>query len=503
MNYKEKSFQFSKIEIDTASKLIERIDPNHIISYSNLYPYKENMEFKEHFSQKSIGYSSFFNCIFNKINFSGTPAKNVIFRDCFLNHCKLTDSNFKYADFTGSKLYLDGVASSFDSSDFSDVIFYNANFKGCSFSESYFYNTQILNTRFIHSEFEGSIFEHVYSENSDLTLTNLDYSEFYHVNFSNVILPYWSILHIVRGFSEIVTTKVAKFATQDGTHNIEQSQYIEEFRLMTPYFSSIGDYLALVNIYLFEGEKEKAYNAMLNGLIESVKHCRFGLMKYLCRMASLAQFFSKSQLREFYQTIEKHLNASSLSYIEYKNYLQELDSAKRLLIDCPFENDSMRITLHTSIPYNDYSKLSFTIKNIDTIINENAPNAISHMEIRHNSPIEITIQISSTTINLITVFAMLEFVFNKATTYIERAQNIIINHRDMKKRDMDNSNIEQLNNQIYELKEKLSQLERKGPYCKTSLILPGTDEYLRISYTLSSTHTIPQEIRTYSTSQPR
>jgi len=494
MHETDKLNPFSKIEIDTASKLVGRIDPNYLLLDTNQHLYNENIEFNRYFSPQSIREQCYINCTFNKVDFSGTLARNVILKNCSFNHCKFDDSNFKNADFSGSKLYLDGYACSFDFSDFSDVVFYNANFKGCSFSESYFHKTQILNTRFNHSEFESTIFQYSYLEDLDLKQVNLDYSEFSHVKFSNVILPYWSILHVIKGFSEIVNNRMVKFSTQCGTHTVEQSQYIDEFGSMIPYFYNTGDYVALANIYLFMGENEKAYNAILNGLIESGKNQRFRLIKHLSRMASITKIFSNSQLRDFYNVIEEQLRAPSLSYIEYKNCLHELDVAKRLLIDSLFENDSMYIVLQTNISYNDYSKLSFVLENIDVIINENAPSAISYKEVRHNSPIEIAIHVSDIVINLMAVFVMIELLFNKTTGCIEKIQKIMLNHRELKKQDKNNSDIEQLKYKIDELKEKVDQ---KLSSCKTSLILPGTDEYIRVSYNLSSTYSVPKEMRTY------
>ena len=490
---------YSKIEIDTASDLLEQIDPDYLIASPNWDSGKEGIKFDEHFSPNHTKDRIFFDCTFNSVNFLGTPARNIVLKKCILNNCNIKNSNFKYADFSGSKLNLNGDASSFDFSDFSDMTVYNSNFIGCSFSESYFYNAQIINSRFVHSEFEGSVFQHTYLKDSDLTQVTLDYSEFFQVNLSNVVLPYWSVLHITKGFSEIITSKETKFATPNGTHCVEQAQYIEELKLMIPYFYSTGDYLALVNIYLFEEKAEKAYDAVARGLIESVEYCRFRHMKHLCRMASLAQLFSKSQLHEFYDTIEEQIHKAqvSLSYMEYRNYLRELDSAKHLLIDSPFGKDSMHIVLRTNIPYNDYPKLSIALENINDIFNAYTPDIINHVEVRHNSPLEISIQISDTIINLVTVFVMIEFIFNKSTTYIERIQNIRLGRRELRKQERDNSYIEQLERRLNELEQHIA--EQKGFPPKSSLILPGTNEYLQISYILSSTHSIPQELRAYST----
>jgi uncharacterized protein YjbI with pentapeptide repeats len=451
------------------------------------------------FLPNSLQNKHFIDCTFDKTNFSGVRACNVSLENCILKQCVIANSNFKFSDLTDTKLYIMGMASSFDSSDFSNATLCNSQFEGCSFSEAYFFNTQLLNTRFIHSEFEGAIFKRTYLEDLDLSKTTLDFAEFSQAGFNKVVFPYWSTLHITKGFSDILSGNDIYFSTSDGTHCINQTQYIEEIRLLIPYFSDVGDFLALTNIFILEGEIKKAYNSIIRGLKDAAKYSHFKLLKYLCRMASLVGLFSKQELHNFYNTIEENFLIHSLSYNEYKNYLQELDSAKRMLIDKPPERDSISISIQTTIPQDDYKRLSETIRIIDAIILETSPNAICHFEIRHNSPIELVIQAADAIIALLPMFATIEYVLNKSTTYIERLQKIIINQKQLKKNKTDNATIEQLYNQVENLKEKIDNIQKGNHGNHELLALPGTDEYNRISYTLSNSYDIPQSLRTYRT----
>lgn len=492
---------FSSIEMDAAKKLAVEIDPNerHTVLSSTENPIVD-VSFSSEFSPATMQECFLARCTFNQVNFSGINSSHATLKDCRFNRCSFANSNFKASDFTGSILNFDASASSFDSSDFTNTTFINANLEGCSFSDSNFYNVHMLNSKIIHSEFVGTKFSKVYFNDLDMVKINLDYAEFEQVDFINVTLPYWGVLHVVKGLWEILSANSVNFSTIDGTHSVSKNKYIEEVSLLRPHFYQKRDFLALANLYVFDGEYEKAYYAILLGISDACKHGRLEQLKYLCRMASLNKFFSRVQLRKLYQQIEISIASATLSPVQYKNYLQELDSAKRLLIDQPFERDTISITIQTSIQNHEYEKFLQTQKIIDGILLETAPTAVSHIEVRHNSPLEIVIQVSENVWYLLTFFALIDFVFDKSTTYIERVQNIILNHKKIRKNLEESDKITQLEKQVKEMQKAIEQWEKKVP-ANSPLILSGSDEFRRISYALYAKDTIPEELRTYCSSK--
>lgn len=492
---------FSSIEIDAAEKLAVEIDPNElpavILSAENSMT---DVVFSSRFSPSTMRECFFDGCTFNQVNFCGINASYATLKGCRLNRCSIVNSNFKASDFTRSSLDFDASASSFDCSDFTNTTFFNVNLEGCSLSDSNFYNVQMLNSKIIHSEFVGAKFSKICCKDLNMAKANLDYAEFEQADFINTALPYWGVLHIVKGLWEILSADGVSFSTPDETHRVHKDQYIEEVSLLRPHFYQKRDFLALANLYIFNGEYEKAYNAVLLGVSDACKHGHLKRLKYLCRMASLNKFFSRAQLRKLYQQIELSMVSAALSPVQYKNYLQELDSAKRLLIDQPFERDTISITIQTSIQRSEYEKLLQAQKIIDGMLFQTAPTAVSHMEVRHNSPIEIVIHVSETVGYLLTFFALINFVFDKSTTYIERVQNIILNHKKIRNGTKDSDRIEQLERQVSEMQEAIEKWKKQAPE-KSSLVLSGMEEFRRISYALYTKDAIPEELRTYSISK--
>lgn len=497
MDLPQKRALFSPFEIDVAKKLAVGIDPNELQVLPHAEGPVKDLAFTPKFPPPAMREGVFWRCTFDRINFCGSNAAQVVLKDCRLRQCSVADANFKASDFTGSDLDFDASASSFDSSDFTNATLLNTNLEGCSFTESDFTNAQIVNCKIVHSEFVAAKFSRAYLKDSDMVKTNLDYSEFERTSFVNVTLPYWGVLHVVKGLWEILSADGVRFSTADGMHCVERDQYIEEISLLRPYFYQNRDFLALANLYIFDGEYEKAYDMMLLGIGDACKHGRLSRLKYLCRMASLNKFFSRAQLRMLYRQIETSISSGEFSPMQYKNYLQELDSAKRLLLDQPFELDTIFITIQTTIQSDDYEKRLLIQKMLDQMISETAPEAVSHMEVRHNSPLEFVIQVSENVWQLLVLFAMVDFAFDKSTTYIERLQNILLNHKKTHQDKRNSPKIEQLEKQISEMQETIEKLEHRTQG-KNALILPGMEEFQRISYTLYTKDPILAELRTYS-----
>lgn len=497
----EKFVPFSAVEIDAACKLAGAIDPNNLQEVAVHSPVVKLIKFNSENLPYPLKEQKFSQCNFFQVPLSGIDASGLVLRDCKIERCKITNSNLKHSDFTESELNITGMASSFDFSDFSNVLFHNSYLEGCSLQESFFYNTKFLNSKFVHSELVAAIFLQALFKNLDMSQSNLDYTEFERVSIDNVVFPYWGSLHITKGLQEIMSGHKVWFATPDGTHRVQKDQYIEEISSLTPFFYHKKDFLALTNLYILGGENTKAYDAIMAGVKDACMCGHLRILRHLCRMASLNSFFSRTQMRKLYQMVEDALLNATLTPMQYKNYFQELDFARRCLIDCPFDLDTIKITIQTAIPCSGYQQLSTALKMIDTLVSTTAPAAVSHAEVRHNSPVEIVVQVSGMLGQLILVFAILDFLFDKSSAYVERVQNIILNAKKLKKDNINQLEIEQLEKEIAELKSAIHDLEQQPPQEQSLLILPGTEDFRRISYTLSTKHNIPDELRAYSVSK--
>lgn len=492
---------FSPLEIDTAQKFAKSIDPTNLQEISIQTQPIEGEDYYRDSLIPPLKGQAFYECNFWEVPFEGLDASSTLMERCQIENVEIANSNLNSSDFSGSKLHISGLASSFDVSDFSETFIRDSQFEGCSFSESYFQRTIFSNCKFVHSEFISAQFIQAVFENCDFSCSNLAYTEFDRTSFSQTTFPYWGTLHVVRGLPEILSGDKSTFSTPDGQHCVGKTQYMEELLLLRPFFCQKKDYLALANSYILEGENAKAYQAIMYGIEYACTRGNLNLLRHLCRIASLNSFFSRAQMRELYKPIEMALSKTALSPMQYRNYSQELDLARRLLIDSPFNQDTINITIQTSIPCTAYNRISGTLKTIDCLLTAAAPETISHIEIRHNSPIEVIIQIAGSLKDLIVSFATLDRFFDKTSTYVERMQNIIIDHKNLRHGKEDQTKIKQLEDQVAEMKERIQQLECQSAQNNSILALPGSEDYLRISYTLFTKEFFPKELRAYQVSR--
>lgn len=501
MNKIETRSLFSPLEIDTAQRFAESIDPANLQEISMQTRPIECETYCQGSLIPPMKGQAFYQCNFLQIPFEGIDASPALLKRCQIERGKIINSNFSSSNFSGSEFNISGLASSFNTSDFSETVVCDSEFKGCSFSESYFYCAKLLNCKFVHSEFVSAQFIQASLENCDLACSNLAYAEFKQSSFSQTVFPYWGTLHVVRGLPEILSGYKSTFSTPDGQHCVEKAQYMEELLLLRPFFCQKNDFLALANSHILVGESAKAYQAITMGMEYACNQGNLTLLRHLCRVASLNSFFSQPQMRELYNLIETALSEATLTPMQYRNYSQELYLARRLLIDSPFDQDTIKITIQTKIPCTAYDRISGAIKTIDCLLAAVAPETTSHIEIRHNSPVEFIIQIAGKLMDLIASFAALNQFFDKTSTYVERMQNIVIHHKELKQKKKDQAKIEQLEKQVAELNGRIQQLEHQLVQNSASLALPGSDDFLRISYALFTKEYFPKELRAYQVSK--
>jgi hypothetical protein len=112
----------------------------------------------------------------------------------------------------------------------------------------------------------------------------------------------------------------------------------------------------------------------------------FKEIKYLCKLASNNLFFSKKQLMELYALLNNKNIIEDMTYPEYRNYLDEMEGIKRLLVDNPYNLPQTKIVIETDIDYSDTKNVSRVIENINKAYSLVSEQSSTYLSIRHNSP---------------------------------------------------------------------------------------------------------------------
>lgn len=476
---------FSKLELKSASDLLNTIVPDEPLR-DELSSFEGNNQiYNSTFDGSLMRHGIYNNCQFLNVNFCGTIGNNSVFKNSRLNNCNIKNSNFTYSNFTNSELEINSSSSTYDFSDCSGVTISKSILKASSFTECYFCNSKIQNSEIRNCEFAKSTFYNCFFGELDLSISTLDFSEFVNPVFNNVILPFFGVLNLVSGFGQMIDQENIYFKPASSDYLVSSEEYIENIRMLKPVFFYENNFLALANIYTYDGEIENAYTAILNGLKYACQTLNFSLIRHLCRFASINHYFQANQLKKFYELLEKNLNIEKLGYVEYHNYLNELFIAKNMLIDCPFNRDIIEIELKTNYSYNNTEKLTETFRIINTTIEQYAPDSNNHITVRHNSPPDITIVLSDNIYILYLTFIAFQLIFFKSLNGIEKLQNIIKNRHEIKLQKLDE---EMKKLEIEKLKSEIGKKE--GTH---SILLPS--DFENISYIVKTVNDFPKELR--------
>lgn len=476
---------FSKLEIASAADFLKTIVPLEPLREAENSFKGINQNYDETFKGSLMRHGEYCKCGFTDVTFEGTIGNNSIFKNSEFIDCNFVNANFIYSDFSNSSLTINSCSSKYDFSDFTGAIIFNSKIDGASFRECYFRNSVLETSEMNQCDFANSTFSNCSFKDIDLSVTTLDFSEITDSKFQNVIMPFFSMLNLVNGFEQIIEQETISFKPASSDYIVKSEKYIEDIRLLRPVFYYEKNFLALANIYAYDGEIENTYYTILNGLVYACKKKNFSLIRNLCKFASVNKYFNLEQLKSFYNILESNVNVQQLQYVEYRNYLNELSIAKSLLIDCPFNRDIIEIYLKTNFDYSDTDKLAETFNLINNTLEQFAPNSNNHITVRHNSPIDLTIIVSDNIYTLILVFMALELVFNKSCNGIEKIQNILKNRREIK--------LQKLEMVIKNLEiEKLKEEQKKRQEAQR-ILLPN--DFEDISYIVKTINDLPTELR--------
>lgn len=470
-----KMVTYSKLDLEVSESILLKLDPNRFnkFDYKSVNAYKET--FGSDYEGGHISKSQYDNCNFNNVFFDGTQGDSTKFINCLFSNCRLENANFEHSDFSCSSISKNSTIYScgFAKSNFSNACFDNVKISGCSFIETWLADTYIRNSTFEYCNFENSMFDSVTFENLDLSKVSIDYAEFRNCSLNNVIFQFFSILHSFNGLKFIKENENKVFLKfPDSPIQISGKEFLLSLKDLEAYFYFKNDYFTLANINIFFGENNIAYKNIVSGLNYCFKKSDFKEIKYLCKLASNNLFFSKKQLIELYTLLSNKEIIDDMTYPEYRNYLDEMEGIKRLLIDNPYGLPQTKITIETDIEYTDTKNVSRIIENINKAYSLVSEQSSTHLSIRHNSPDIFEFFLSNNDIILNNTFIVLVVILlgvnNQVIEFIKGLSEIAKNALEIHLLQLDLSDKEKQlllgkgNDSLISDQEKRTKLASKG-----------------------------------------
>ena len=473
-------------EIDHAQEYLYQIDKAYFENYATYsVPVKDKVfHATDNFSNKT--WLHFDNCQFFSPNFNGIAGENSIFNYNEFHKCHIQNANFHFANFSDCTFFHVTIAnSSMEEMEFKGNKLVNCRFSGCSWSNSYLKDCQISNTNTEFCDFDSTVLSDIIISDTNFLNTGFNYVEFDHVIAKNVVFPLIDFFHTFNGLTLLLKyVDNISFEMNNSTQRISGKKCLEDLDIFLAYFLGKNDYFAIASICIFQGKQKDAYNCIIKGLQSGLQTKNFKLILNLCKLASYNCFFSKKQLRDFYNLLQSDVISKHLSTYEYKYYLKEMIEIKRLLIDSPFGMPQICIEINTTIQPNDYISLNQLLKEIDFIVNKRLPQASKYLTLRHNSPDVLEVFLSDALPNLFIFLGILSSVLFGTTKAISELQQVIKTHKEIKGIDLDNLIKEQ---ELIKIKEE-NENNNNQPY--TNLY-----QIEKISYTIITNVNLPSDIR--------
>lgn len=421
---------FTIHEIEHAKSILEKRDPLRFSDDDQYYSHRKNCTLDINYDGSKVRHGDFQEVVFEHTNFIGTAGANTSFKNCDFYGCMIKNAGLRSSNFGNCNFFLkDGkgvlINTSFDNSIFDSVSFIDHTIEGCSFVNIIMNSCKIIDLDIRYCDFEDSIISHTEFKNMDFSHVGFNYVEFISPIIKNVIFPYFDMIHSFYGLEMIEKNQndvYIKFA--DAADMISGTEYLKELPDILPYFSQKKDYFALANICIFLGKQQEAYQYVLMGLRYSLIKKEFKTIRYLCQLASYNHFFTQKQLNSFYDLLQSHELIAKMNTYEYKIFLHEMNDIKRMLVDNPFGNPQVIITLYTNIQPDDYISLGHLLETIDNIIDAESPHSNKYLSLRHNSPDILELFISDNLQNLIMLVSALGALFFGTTKFIKELQTI-------------------------------------------------------------------------------
>lgn len=425
---------YSKLDLEISESILLKLDPNRFnqFDYKNINAYNET--FDSAYSGGHISKSQYHNCDFNKVFFDGTNGDSSKFIACHFLNCKFETANFGHSDFSYSILDQNSSIYScgFTKSNFINTLFNRVAVSGCNFIETWLVDTQIKNSTFEYCNFENSMFDSVTFENMDLSKVTIDYVEFRKCSLSNVVFQFFGIIHSFNGLNLIKENEDNVFLKfPDSPNQITGREFLLLLKDLEAYFYYKNDYFALANINIFFGENKTAYKNIVDGLNFCFNKKDFKEIKYLCKLASSNLFFTKKQLIQLYTLLTNKDVIEDMTYPEYRNYLDEIEDLKRLLIDNPYNLPQTKITIETDIDYSDTKNVVHVIESINTAYSLVSEQSSTYLSIRHNSPDIFEFFLSNNDVILDNTFIVLVIIMlgvnNQVVEFIKNLSDVAKN----------------------------------------------------------------------------
>ena len=407
--------------------------------------------------------SQFQGVTFEGCDFSNASADFSLFYDCKFssgrNKTLLLNSNFSNTSIISSTI----SELSIHESVISNALFKDTSFSACSIQYSSFENVSFYNCRF---------------SNMELRNLNLDFAEFFHPAFENVILPFSQISYTFGLLQSLANAGEALWvSSKQAAGKISVQQYFDLFPALIQCYISQQEFFPLANIYIAQNDYDMAFQAIMSGIQKAGFEKDFRMLKYFCKLARLSGWCSREALNTLYNYIYDYRHFEPMEPFEQRNYYLNLGEIRNILITDNPDLPTLYFRFQSNILPGEKENLSLLLDSIDQTVEDIPDQSISHkIELRHESPYDILVVAFGTITALAYLANLLNTLCKPVGAMMDlkiKQQTIQLNEQQLKKGEQD---IRISEVKLQELEE--SARKRRAQLNKSGILLDGSSYFI-------------------------
>ena len=375
---------------------------------------------EEDFSSKNMRQSYYLECTFNKCDFFETGFPGSVFANCTFINC-----NFNYADFYSccfkdcQFVFTGTERPMLEATRFGKSVFQNCTLRhailhyvdlsscvieGGIISDLKCISIRVEDTKIFHSKLIDIRFK---SQNFDFLLIQ-------DIQTENLVIPFPAVPCIFNGiqYLQMTADNVRISSYQQGRfERISKDEYLGLIPYFETYYRETENYFPLSNVYLAKGQPQKAFNALVSGVIQSVGLKNFRMISHYCQAVRYSNLFSPSMKHSLYSRIMMALNQANLSSMEKRDMDLYLGQIKEDLLN-EHTMPHVDINLATNIASDDYQRIAWFIRRIESLITKYVgDNETHHIELRHDSPVSFFVQLTADPERLVVFLAAIFTIY--------------------------------------------------------------------------------------------
>lgn len=457
INYKGIIPSYFECDYDNAvSHLTSHMKNKHYYLHDRKIAYKDTT-ITEDYSTKNLNQAIFINCKFNSSNLSRVSFVNSKFFNCEFCNCNLSSINFRNSVISNCTFNADNC---FDNSKFGNCKLSNCYFIGCELNSVSFDEATICSCEFEKNiwnavttdlcKFDSCSFSSVVFKNM-----NFEFSVFRDIHMNNMKLPFPTIPYIYGGLQYLISTNDDINITSQ--HNIKtgisKEEYLGELTNLEVFYSFSCNYFPLANIYFAQGKKTQGKAAIVYGINKAIENHDYRMIENFARLIKINSVFDMTERYNLYYNTISRISAQEV--ISYDDANRCLFNFRTFLFNSG-DDSSFHLSIKTDIESE--TQLATLICKIEDIIRSTQISSTYNIELRHNSPFELFVNLFSDYDSVCYLLGSLLLFLKGVDTVINKVFEYIKNIQEIQKQSIENKTLKQ-QIELNELDIKLKKLE--------------------------------------------